>query len=173
MTLREQLNIDLRDALRSGDELRKTTLRMLIAAVHNAEIPPEQPNLRPTDEQQSDLTREEAEPRRRELDDDAVLDVVRREVKQRRDSIDAYRKASREDLAAREEAEANLLVAYLPAQMSRDEISRAARAIIERVGARSPADKGTVMPLVIAELRGRAEGREINAVVTELLAQAP
>jgi len=157
MTLKDQLNADLRDAMRAADETRKTTLRLLITAIRNAEIPPEGST--------PDVSRQE-------LDDEGVLSVVRREVKQRRDSIDAYTKANRQDLVAKETAELNVLATYLPAQMSRDEIAAVARAIIERVGASGPADKGKVMPAVMAELRDKAEGREINAVVTELLSQA-
>ena len=156
MTLKDQLNAALRDAMRAGDETRKTTLRLLITAIRNAEIPPEGAT--------TDVSR-------RELDDESVLNVVRREVKQRRDSIDAYTKANRQDLVAKETAELNVLSTYLPAQMSRDEITAVARAIIERVGASGPADKGKVMPAIMAELRDKAEGREINAVVTELLSQ--
>lgn len=157
MTLKDQLNADLRDAMRAGEETRKSTLRMLITAIRNAEIPPEGAV---------------AETSRSELDDEAVLNVVRREVKQRRDSIDAYTKANRADLVAREEAELAVLSGYLPAQMSRAEIEQTARAIIQRLGASGPADKGKVMPAIMAELRDKAEGREINAVVTELLSQS-
>lgn len=157
MTLKEQLNADLRDAMRAGDETRKSTLRMLITAVRNAEIPPE--GAAPTTT-------------RSDLNDEAVLNVVRREVKQRRDSIDAYSKANRADLVAKEEAELNVLSTYLPAQMSRDEIEKVAREIIQRTGASGPADKGKVMPEIMTELRDKAEGREINAVVTELLSQS-
>jgi len=156
MTLKEQINADLREAMRAGDEVRKSTLRLLLSAIRNAEIPPEGAH--------------PSEATRRELDDTRVLDVIRREVKQRRDSIEAYVKANRGDLAAREEAEMAVLTAYLPAQMSREEIEAAARAVIERTGARGPADKGKVMPVLMNELRGRADGRDINVVVTELLA---
>jgi hypothetical protein len=157
MSLKDQLNADLRDAMRAGEETRKSTLRLLITAIRNAEIPPE------------GATNVAA---RLELDDAGVLGVIRREVKQRRDSIDAYTKADRRDLVDKEEAELTILAAYLPAQMSRDEIEAVAREIIQRVGASSPADKGKVMPVIMAELRDKAEGRDINAVVTELLAGA-
>ncbi len=153
MTLKDQLNADLRDAMRAGEETRKTTLRLLLTAIRNAEIPAEG----------SSATQ------RGDLDDAAVLNIVRREVKQRRDSIDAYTKANRPDLAAKEESEVAVLSVYLPQQMGRDEITTVARSVIERLGATGPADKGKVMPAVMAELKDRAEGREINAVVTELL----
>jgi uncharacterized protein YqeY len=153
MTLKDQLDADLRDAMRSGEEVRKTTLRLLLTAVRNAEIPAEGATAA----------------QRADLDAAAVLNIVRREVKQRRDSIDAYTKANRPDLAAREEAEAAVLSAYLPQQLGREEIAAVARAVIERLGASGPGDKGKVMPAVMAELKDRAEGREINAVVTELL----
>jgi uncharacterized protein len=155
MTLKEQLDADLRAAMRAGDETRKSALRMLITAVRNAEIPAEGV--------------ETAGVSRRELDDEAVLNVVRKEVKQRRDSIDIYQKANRSDLVSREEAEVAVLSSYLPQQLSRGEIEAVAREVIARVGATGPADKGKVMPVVIDELRGRAEGREINTVVSELL----
>ncbi len=154
MSLKDQLNADLRDAMRGGDETRKSTLRLLITAVRNAEIPPE------------GSTALEA---RTELDDDGVLNVIRREVKQRRDSIDAYDKAGRQDLVAKEDAELGILSDYLPVQMSREEIEAVAREIIRRVGATGPADKGKVMPVIMGELRDKAEGRDINAVVTDLL----
>jgi len=159
MSLKEQLSSDLRDAMRSGDETRKNTLRMLITAIRNAEIPPEQP---------ADASA--PPPGRSELDDEGVLDVVRKEVKQRRDSIEVYKNANRTDLADSEEAEVVVLLSYLPQQMSRGEIDAVAREVIDRVGASGPADKGKVMPVILAELRGKAEGREINSAVTEMLA---
>ena len=147
MPIRDQLNADLRDALRAADEPRKVALRGLIAAIHYEEI--------------------EA---RKELDDAAVLGVIGREIKQRRDSVAEYSKAGRADLVAKEEAEIAVFLPYLPPQLSHEEIVQAARGVIERVGAKGPADKSKVMPVIMAELRGKAEGREINEVVTELLA---
>ncbi len=157
MSLKDQLNADLRDAMRAGEEIRKATLRLLITAIRNAEIPPE------------GATGAGA---RIELDDDAVLGVLRREVTQRRDSIEAYDKAGHGDLVAREDAELTILAAYLPAQMSREEIEVTTREIIQRIGASGPADKGKVMSAIMAELRDKADGREINTVVTDLLAGA-
>jgi uncharacterized protein len=155
MTLNDQLNADLRDAMLAGDRTRTSTLRLLITAVRNAEIPPEGAAAE--------------EPARRDLDDEGVLNVIRREVKQRRDSIDAYTKASRPDLVALEDAEMRVLARYLPAQMTAGEIEATAKAVIERVGAHGTADKGRVMPVIMEELRGKADGRDINAAVTRLL----
>jgi uncharacterized protein len=157
MTLKDQLNADLRDAMRGGDRTRTSALRLLITAVRNAEIPPEGADA--------------GEPARRDLDDEGVLNVVRREVKQRRDSIDAYTKASRPDLVALEDAEMQVLIRYLPAQMTAGEIDAAAREVIDRVGAHGSEDKGKVMPVIMEELRGKADGRDINAAVTRLLAE--
>lgn len=148
MTLKERLNQDLKDAMRAGDPLRRDVIRYLLSAVHNAEI--------------------EAG---RELDDPGVLAVIQRQVKQRRYSIEEYRKGGRQDLVDKEEAEAAILQTYLPAPMTREEVVAAARAAIEELGARGPADKGKVMPALMERLRGRAEGRVINEVVTELLGQ--
>lgn len=119
---------------------------MVLAALHNAEI-----------EAGGDL------------DEEGVLRVLAKEAKQRRESIEEFRKGRREDLVAREGAQLAVIQQYLPQQMSRDEIVEAARAVIAEVGARGPGDKGKVMPVLVSQLRGRADGREINAVVTELL----
>src|SRR3954451_25013820 len=157
LTLKQRLDADLRDAMRANDETRKSTLRLLLTAVRNAEIPPER-------------TEGAEGPSRVDLNDEAVQQIIQRQVKQRLDSIEAYDKANRKDLSAIEEAELVVLRAYLPAQMSREEVEAAARAVIEHVGAKGPVDKGKVMGPVMAELRGKADGSMINAVVTELLA---
>lgn len=146
MALKDQLNADLKDALRAGETTRKGTLRLLLAAIHNAEIA-----------------------QLKALDNDASLAVVRKEIKQRRESIEEYGKAGRDDLVSVEEAELAILTTYLPPQMSNEEITQVARRIISQVDARGPADKGKVMPVIMAELRDHADGREINAAVTELL----
>ena len=105
-----------------------------------------------------------------ELDDAAVLTQIAKQVKQRRESIDAYKKAERQDLVAQEESELAVLQVYLPKQLSREELTQAAREVIAEVDASGPGDKGKVMSVLIKRLAGRAEGREINEVVTEILA---
>ncbi len=146
MSLKEQLANDLKDAIRQRDESRKIAIRMSISAIKNAEIK-----------------------RGAALSEPDVLTLVRREAKQRLESIAEFEKADRRDLVEKERAELEVLQSYLPAQVSRDEIAKAAREVIAEVGAGGPRDKGKVMPVLIGRLAGRAEGREINEVVTELL----
>jgi len=144
--LQDKLMADLKDAMRSGDKIRRSVIRMARAAIKNAEIAEQ-----------------------KKLDDGGVLSVIAKEARQRRESIAEFKKGNRQDLVDQEEAELAILLEYLPEQLSREEIVAAARKVIEEIGARGPGDKGKVMPKIIAELKGKAEGREINAVVTELL----
>jgi uncharacterized protein YqeY len=150
VSLKDRISDDLKQALKEGDDVRKRTLRVLIAAVHNAEI-------------------EKGAP----LDDSGVLAVIAKQAKQRRESAEEFRKGNRQDLVEREEAEAAVLQTYLPAAMSREEIAAAARKVITEVGAQGPRDVGKVMPVLVKQLAGRAEGSEISAVVRELLAELP
>ena len=145
--LKQKLADDLKQTLRSKDRLRRSVIRLVMAAIKNAEIA-----------------------RQTALDDDAdILGIIAKEARQRRESIEAFKQGNRPDLVAQEEAELAILNEYLPQQMSREEIIQAARQIIDEVGAQGIRDKGKVMPKLIAQLKGRADGREINAVVTELL----
>jgi len=146
MTLQERLMADLAEAMKKGDRTRRSVIRLVRAGVVNAEIAQQRP-----------------------LDDGEVLRVIQKEVREHRDSISEFKKANRLDLVAKVEAELAVLLEYLPQQMSWEEIEAAARQVIEEVGARGPRDKGKVMPKLVAQLRGRAEGREINTVVSELL----
>jgi len=144
--LRQKLSDDLKQAMRGGDKVRRSVIRLVMAAIRNAEIA-----------------------RQAALDDTDILGIIAKEVRQRRESIEAFRQGNRHDLVAQEEAELTILNEYLPQQMTREEIIIAARQVIEGVGAQGPGDKGKVMPQLIAQLKGRADGREINTVVTELL----
>jgi len=160
--LKDRIQADLSEAMRARDEMRKGTLRMLIAAIRNAEIPG-------APEDEAALEAMAASTEKTGLDDAAVTDVIQKQVKQRRDSIDAFRKAKRDDLAEKEEAELAILQVYLPAEATRDEIEAAARKIVAETGASGPRDMGKVMPRMTAEFKGRADGRVINEVVRSLL----
>jgi len=145
--LKQKLMDDLKQAMRGGDKVRCSVIRLVMAAIKNAEIA-----------------------RQADLEDGDILGIIAKEVRQRRESIEAFKQGSRQDLVTQEEAELAILQGYLPQQMTREEIIAEARRIIEEVGAQGPADKGKVMPKLIAQLKGKADGREINTVVTELLA---
>jgi uncharacterized protein YqeY len=146
--LKQKLAEDLKQAMKGGDTVKRSTLRMLMSAAHNAEIA-----------------------RQASLDDGDIVGIIAKEIKQRRESIEAFKQGNRQDLIAKEEAEMAILQAYMPQQMSREEITEAVRKVIGEVGAQGPGDKGKVMGKIMAELKGKADGREINAVVTELLNQ--
>ncbi len=132
--------------MKSGDNVRRSVIRLVLSAVHNAEIA-----------------------RRAPLEESDVIGVIAKEARQRQESIEAFRQGGRPDLVEKEEAELAVLQGYLPRQADREEIVAAARRVIAEVGAAGPRDKGKVMPRLIAEFKGKADGREINNIVTELL----
>jgi len=146
MSLSDRLAAAMRDAMRARDEQRTQTLRMAMAAAHNLKIE-----------------------RRRDLTDDEVVDVLTKQVKQRRESIEMYRAGGREDRAAAEEAEAVILAEFLPEQLGEAEVEALARAAIAESGASSPADLGRVMGRLSPQTRGRADGRLVSDVVRRLL----
>ncbi len=146
MSLKEKLAEDLKEAMRARDETRKSAIRMALAAIKNAEVAAI-----------------------KEFGDAEVLGVIAKQVKQRRESIEEFRKAGRQDLVDKEAAEMRVLESYLPAQMSREEIVAEARKVVDEVGARGPQDKGKVMAAIMPRLAGKAEGRTVNEVVTEIL----
>lgn len=138
----------MRDAMRARDERRTQTLRMAMAAAHNRRI---------------EL--------RRDLTNDEVSDVLGRQVKQRRESIEIYRGAGRDARAADEEAEVAILSEFLPEQLDAGELERMARATIAETGASSPADMGRVMGKLVPEVKGRADGRALSELVRRLLTE--
>ncbi len=144
--LKQKLMDDLKQAMRGGDEVKRSVIRLVMAAIQNAEIA-----------------------RQAAPSDADILGIIAKEVRQRKESIDSFNQGNRQDLVAKEEAELAILKEYLPEQITREEIMAEARRVIDEVGAQGPGDKGKVMPKLIAQLKGRADGREINAVVTELL----
>lgn len=137
----------MRDAMRARDERRTQTLRLAMAAAHNQKIA-----------------------RGRDLTDEEVVDVLARQVKQRRESIAIYRDAGREERAEAEEAEAAILAEFLPQQLSDDEVESMVRVAIAEAGASSPAEMGRVMGLLSPRTKGRADGRTVSELVRRLLA---
>jgi uncharacterized protein YqeY len=146
--LKKKINDDIKQAMKSGDTVKRSTLRMLVSSINNAEIA-----------------------RQSALDESDILSVIAKEVKRHQESIDAFKQGNRPDLVEKEEAEMAILQTYLPQQMSRDEVVAAAKEVIAAVGAKGPGDKGKVMKDLMPRLKGRADGREINEIVTELLGQ--
>jgi len=147
MTLRDRIQEALKGALKRQQAVEVSTLRLLLSEIKYAEIAQQKP-----------------------ADDGKVVDVIVREAKRRRESIEAFRKGNRGDLAEQEEAELAILMGYLPKQMNREEIIVAAREAMDMVGAKGPNDKGKVMAQLMPQLKGKADGREVSEVISELLA---
>jgi uncharacterized protein YqeY len=176
-SLKDKLNNDLRQAMKSGDNTKRNVIRLVLAAVGNAEtakkvkLTSDRTMLdayeKETPEKQKSITDEIS--KKSQLTDEEVIGIIQKEFRQRQESITAFKQGNRLDLAVTEEAEMAILKTYLPQQASRDEILAAAKRIIVETGARGPADKGKVMPKLISEFKGKADGRDINAVVSELL----
>ena len=146
MGIRENLDEDLKAAMRARDELRRSVLRVVRSEIHNEEI-----NLR------------------RELDDDGILGVISSQVKRHRESISEFRKGNRDDLVDREEEELKILLAYMPEQLGQDEILVLAREAVDASGAQGLGDKGKVMGRLMPHVKGKADGNIVNAVVTQIL----
>jgi len=148
MTLEEQLDADLKDAIRSGNSVRKLAIRAVKTALTEAKV---------------------AGTEQRALTDEDVLRLIRRQVKQRRDSIAEFAKGGRTDLIGQEEAEIAVLEQYLPAQLGEAEIRARAQAVITELGATDQKAMGPVMKRLTAELQGQADGALVSRVVRELL----
>ena len=150
MGLKEQLQSDLTTAMKSRDELRASTLRMALTAITTEEVAGKQA---------------------RQLSDDEVVKVLTREAKKRREAAEAFSGAGREELAARERDEGEVLATYLPAQLGDEELAALVRAAIEESGASGPQAMGQVMKVVQPQVAGRAEGGRIAAEVRRQLGQ--
>jgi hypothetical protein len=146
--LQNRITEDIKQAMKAGDTVKRDTLRMLLSSVKNA-----------------------ANDKLASLDEAEVAAVVAKDVRRHLESIDAFKKGNRPDLVAKEEAEMAILQKYMPKQLSRDEIIAAVKEVIAAVGAKGPGDKGKVMQQIMPKLKGKAEGKEINEVVMQLLNQ--
>lgn len=147
--LLERIHDDLTASMRSGDALRRDVLRMARSAAYNVE-----------------------KQNRRPLTDEEATAVIAREVKTRRESVEAFRKGGREDLAAKEEAEIAILRAYLPEQIPDDDLRMLVDEAVAATGATSPRDLGRVMGWLAPRTRGRADGRRVSGLVAQALARA-
>ena len=146
MSLKTQLNDSMKDAMKSGDEIRKRTVRMALAAIKQTEVD-----------------------KRVELDDLAVTNLIQKEVKNRRESLEEAKKANRADLVEANEAEIKVLEAFLPKAMPAEELRALVQAAITETGESSLADMGKVMKVVMAKVAGRAPNDVVSATVRELL----
>ena len=148
MNLKEKLTADLKEAMKQGDAVRKETIRALRGAIRNAEID-----------------------RGRELTGAELLDVIARQAKQRRDSIEQYRRGNRPDLVEQESRELAVIETYLPRQLTDDEIAARADAVIAELGVTGMKGMGAVMKRLTTELKGRADGKRISQIVRQRLSR--
>jgi uncharacterized protein YqeY len=170
MTIKEQLNRDLKDAMRSGDEVRKTTLRQLLAGLRQAQLD-KRMGAAATMGKGAELSTEQvATLEQVDIDEVEAVAVLQKEAKAHRESIADAAKAERADLVAANEAELRVIEAYLPKQLSRDEVRALAQAAIAEAGAADLKQLGAVMKLLTPRTKGLADGRLVNEVVRELLA---
>ncbi len=146
MALKDKLMDDLKSAMKDKDTIRKNVVQLIRSGVLQFE-------------KDNKVT----------LDDDGVLDVIAKQLKQRRDSLPEYEKSGRDDLIAQLKREMELLMEYLPAQLSAEELKAIVKEAIETTGAASVKDMGKVMAAVMPKTKGRADGKEINAIARELL----
>ena len=146
MPLLDKINTDLKAAMRAKEELRLLVLRTLLSSINYAEIA-----------------------KQKKLDDGGIIEVIGKEIKQRRESIEAFDKGNRPDLSTKEKAELAILQEYMPAQMTREEITAIIEKVIAEVGPKGPGDKGKVMQKLMPQVKGKADGNEVNSIVTDLL----
>ena len=146
MTMKTRLEDDLKQAMRSRDAARRDVIRYLRSEIRNQEIKVQE-----------------------DLDDDGVVQVLSRQAQQRRDSIEAFTEANRTDLVEKEQAELEIIMEYMPQQLTSDEIASLVREVVAEVGASGPGDMGKVMSQIMPKVRGRAEGREVSSIVMETL----
>ena len=144
--LRETLDSDLKDAMRNKEALKRTVLRTMLSEIRNAEI-------------DSQTT----------LDDEGIISVLTKQMQQRKDSVEAYLAANRQDLVDKETEEINIISVYLPEQLPPEEIEAIITAAILETGGSSLSDMGKVMGFLMPQVKGRADGKIVNTIVTEKL----
>lgn len=147
-SLKQKIQEDLAEAMKAKDGAKISTLRMVKAAIEKFEAAGE---------------------KKKEASDEEILQVIAKEAKQRKESIEAFRKGSREDLAKKEEAELKILQSYLPEQISEEELKKVVQEVIQQLGAQGKGDFGKVMGAVISRVKGRAEGNAVSRLVGQIL----
>ena len=160
--LKEKLQKELNDALRSGDQLKRSVLSLLLTAIKNRELAKRQ--------QLSKAITEIAElEKQSQAADDEVLEVIASETKKRREAIEQFKTGGREDLAQKEKLEMDILAAYLPEQASEEEVRAEIQKAIADLNAQGPKDIGKVIGAAMVKLKGRADGGMVSKIVKELL----
>lgn len=145
--LEKKIAEDLKGSIKSRNEILTSTLRMIIASTHNLAI----------------------EKKVKELEDADTLKIIQKQVKQRQDSIESFKKGGRDDLVEKETKELNILKSYLPEEFSEDQVKDIVKKMISVAGAASKSDFGKVMKLTMQELKGRADGKIVTSIVQKLL----
>jgi len=144
--LKSRLNTDMKEALKAGDRIRLSTIRLVLSEIKNAEIE-----------------------KRGELTEDELLGVLSKEARKRREAIEEFERGGRKDLVFKESEELKILKGYMPRQLSDEEIRKVIREAIEETGASSPRDLGKVMGVVMPKVRGKVDGKVVNRIAAELL----
>ena len=146
MSLKEQLTADMKEAMKNKEKERLAVIRMVRGAIRQQEIDGQ-----------------------KELGEEDVIAVISKEVKMRRDSIEEFQKGGRKDLVEKTQAEIDVLLPYLPAQLSEDEVRELVKAAVEQTGAATPKDMGKVMGVLMPKVKGRADGKMVNTIVKSFL----
>ena len=146
MALKEQLTADMKEAMKNHEKERLAVIRMVRGAIRQQEIDGQ-----------------------KELSDDDVIAVISKEVKMRRDSMEEFQKGNRDDLVAKTQGEIDVLLPYLPAQLSEDEVRELVKAAVEQTGAATPKDMGKVMGVLMPKVKGCADGKMVNTIVKSFL----
>lgn len=146
MSLKEQLTTDMKEAMKNHEKDRLAVIRMVRGAIRQQEIDGQ-----------------------KELGDEDVIAVLSKEVKMRKDSMEEFKKGGREDLVAKTQAEIDVLMPYLPAQLSEEEVRELVKAAVEQTGAATPKDMGKVMGVLMPKVKGRADGKMVNNIVRSFL----
>ena len=147
----DKINDDLKEAMKARDEIRTSTLRMLKSAINYEAIARKEKSLK----------------------DDGIIEIIARQIKQHKDSIEGFTRGGRDDLADKEKQELEILISYMPEQLAEDEIRELVAKKVEEVGAQGPQDMGKVMGALMPDVKGRADGNVVSRLVREKLQPPP